>query len=64
LRGRANSVRFHATVASIANVAAQIQPPGFNLREIAEAHTLHESGDKESLCLFRVSHKLWNCSRD
>jgi hypothetical protein len=25
---------------------------------------LHKSGDKKTLCLFRVSHKLWNCSRD
>jgi hypothetical protein len=64
LRGRSDGVRFDAAVAQIAHVAPEIQALGFALGEKAEAHALHKSGDKEALCLFRVRHKLQNCSRD
>jgi hypothetical protein len=63
LIGRANRVCFDAAIGQVAHVAAQTKMLGFALREIAKADALHESGDKETLCLLRVSHKLWNCSR-
>src|SRR6202040_1342393 len=63
LRGCADGIGFHAAVAQITNIPAEIQPTGFVFREIAKADALHESGDKEALCLFRVRHKPRNCSR-
>lgn len=61
---RADGVGFDAAVAEIAHVAAQSQTPGFASSEEAEADALDKSGDEEALGLFRVSHKLRNCSRE
>ena len=58
LLGRADGVSFDATVAAIADVAAEAEALGFGLCEETEADTLHEAGDEEAGCFFCGVHKL------
>jgi hypothetical protein len=61
---RADGVHFDAGIWQIPHVAGEMQALRKALCKVAEAHTLHNSRDQESSRLFRVSHKLRNCSRE
>src|ERR1700730_13419645 len=64
LLGRADGVGFDPAVRQIFCVAAQVQALRGVLSKIAEADTLHDSGDDVTPGLFVLTHKAVNCSRE
>ena len=58
LLGRADGVGFDAAVATIADVAGEVEALGFGDGEEAETDTLDEASDEEAGCFFCGVHKL------
>ena len=63
LRGSGGK-NFHAAIAQISYVAAQMQFLGSILRKITKTHTLHGAGYEVPLDLECIAHGTRNCSRD
>ena len=59
----ADGINFNPAVPQIANESAKAQPLCFVLREIAEADTLDDPGDKVTSCDGSFAHQRKNCSR-
>ena len=63
LFGGADGVDFHTAVAKIANKTGQSEVFGFVLGKVAEADTLHDSGNKIAACDLVGGHQSRDCSK-